>query len=77
MKCLICHSEDIQVTSVYEEFDRNDDIVRIPLEVPVCRSCGERYYDRHAMQRLERIRERLRTETLELKEVGRVLVGQG
>lgn len=75
MKCLICHNEDIQVRAVYEEFDRGDDIVRFPLEVPVCVNCGERYYDRQTMRKLERIREQLDDRTLPLEEVGKVLVG--
>jgi YgiT-type zinc finger domain-containing protein len=77
MKCLICHSEDIQVKAVFEEFAQGDDVLRISFSVPVCLSCGERYYDRQAMRRIERIREQLRTRTLELREAGRILIGRG
>ena len=36
MKCVICRSDNIRTQQVYEEFYRGDDIVRLPLEVPVC-----------------------------------------
>lgn len=77
MKCLICHSEDIQTRSVYEEFGRGDDIVRFPFDVLVCLNCGERYYDRKTMRRLEQVREQLDAKALPLREVGRVLVYEG
>jgi len=76
MKCVICHSEDIQVKAVYEEFDRGEDIVRFSFEVPVCMQCGERYYDRQTMQKLEHIRDQLDNPSLALEEVGKVLVGR-
>ncbi len=76
MKCLICHGEDIQVKSVYEELARGNDVVRFPFEVPVCANCGERYYDRAAMRKLERLRAQLEGKTLELREIGKVLVCQ-
>jgi len=75
MKCLICHSEDIQVKAVQEEFDRGDDIVRVPFEIPVCANCGERYYSRQTMRKLEQLREQLDRQALPLEEVGKVFAG--
>jgi hypothetical protein len=43
------------------------------LQVLVCSSCGERYYDRKAMKKIEEMRSRIKEKTLIVKEVGRVL----
>ena len=50
MKCVICHGDDVKVMEVKEEFVIDNDIVYIPVKVPVCKTCGERYYDRRTMQ---------------------------
>lgn len=74
MKCVICHSENIRVKPVYEEIRQDQDIIRVYVEIPVCADCGERYYDRPTMQRLEQVREKLRVRDVPLREVGKVLV---
>lgn len=74
MKCVICHGENIKVMEVKEEFTLENDIVYIPVKVPVCQTCGERYYDRRTMQFLEEIEEKIRKTALKLKEVGKVLI---
>lgn len=72
MKCVICHGDEIKVTDVKEEFSVGNDIVYIPVKVPVCKTCGERYYDRRTMQFLEEVEEKLVKTKTELKEVGKV-----
>ena len=74
MKCVICHGEDIETQEVKEEFLIGNDIVYVPIKTPVCKSCGERYYDRHTMQFLEKIEKKLNKKQIELKEVGKVLL---
>lgn len=74
MKCIICHGEDIKVTEVKEELPIGNDIVYIPVKVPVCKTCGERYYDRRTMQFLEGIELNLPNTKAGLKEVGKVLM---
>lgn len=76
MKCVICHGDDIKVMDVKEEFVVGNDIVYIPIKVPVCKTCGERYYDRRTMQFLEEVEGKIsRTQVqVELKEVGKVLI---
>ena len=74
MKCIICHGENIKVMEVKEEFTLENDVVYIPVKVPVCQTCGERYYDRRTMQFLEEIEEKIRKTALKLKEVGKVLI---
>lgn len=76
MKCVICHGDEIKFTDVKEEFAVGSDIVFIPIKVPVCKTCGERYYDRRTMQVLEEIEEKLTMGRTELKEVGKVLMYQ-
>jgi YgiT-type zinc finger domain-containing protein len=73
MKCVICHGDDINVMEVKEEFTVDSDIVYIPVKVPVCKTCGERYYDRRTMQFLEEIEGKLNRKQLELKEIGKIL----
>ena len=72
-KCVICKSSDIQMKTIEEEIKSGKDIVLISLEVLVCQSCGERYYDRKTMQKIEVVRSRLRKHDLKVEEVGRVL----
>ena len=74
MKCVICHGDDIKMMEVKEEFVVGNDIIYIPIRVPVCRNCGERYYDRRTMLFLEEIEEKLKKKQVELKEVGKVLM---
>ncbi|MGR3173259.1 MAG: YgiT-type zinc finger protein [Candidatus Scalindua sp.] len=73
MKCVICKSSDIQMKTIEEEIKSGKDIVLISLEVLVCQSCGERYYDRKTMRKIEVVRSRLRKHDLKVEEVGRVL----
>ncbi len=73
MKCVICKSSDIQMKMIDEEVKLGKDIVLIPMEVLVCQNCGERYYDRKTMQKLEETRSKLREKDLEVEDVGRVL----
>ena len=73
MKCVICKSSDIQMKMVEDEIELEKDIVLIPMEVLVCQNCGERYYDRKTMRKLEDIRSKLRGQVLEVEDVGKVL----
>jgi len=73
MKCVICHGDQINVMSVKEEFVIGTNIVYVPVKVPVCKNCGERYYDRRTKQSLERIEEKLKKKDVKLKEIGKVL----
>ena len=73
MKCIICHGEQIAQADVFEEIPVGSDIVRVPVRVMVCRSCGERYYDRATMRHLERVREDVAKDRARLQVVGKVL----
>ena len=73
MRCVICKSSDILMKRVEEEVRRGEDIVLIPMEVLVCQNCGERYYDRKTMLKLEEMRDRLTRKDVELEGVGKVL----
>ena len=74
MKCVICHGDEIKVKEIKEEFTIGNDIIYVPVKVPVCRNCGERYYDRRTMQFLEETEEKLGKKGVRLKEVGKVLL---
>ncbi len=73
MKCVICHSSDIEEKVVDEMFWVDQDVVLVPYRVLVCNNCGERYYSRTAMRRLEEIEENLRDRTARLETIGQVL----
>ena len=73
MKCIICHSTDISLRRVNEQLSRGEDMVLVPVEVLVCNNCGERYYDRRTMQRLEEIEDAIHAGRLSLERVGEVL----
>ena len=73
MKCVICNSSIIEKKQVEEEVRDGDNVVLIPIEVLVCRQCGERYYTRQIMKKLEEIEEKIKEKKISLKEVGRVL----
>jgi len=73
MKCVICKSSDIQRKMIEEEIKSGMDIVLVSVDVLVCMNCGERYYDRNTMRRIEDVRSRLKQKDLEVEEVGKVL----
>ena len=73
MKCIICHSTDISLRRVNEQLPRGEDVILVPVEVLVCNNCGERYYDRRTMKRLEEIEDAVNAGRLPLERVGEVL----
>ncbi len=73
MNCVVCNSSNLEMKSVEEEIRSDKDILLIPLEVLVCLSCGERYYDKKAMKKIEEMRSRLKGHELKVEEVGKVL----
>ena len=73
MRCVICHSSGIEEKTVDEAFWVDQDVVLVPCRVLVCDNCGERYYSRAIMRRLEEIEEHLRDRTAQLEAVGQVL----
>jgi len=73
MKCVICHSTDITLRRVNEQLPRGEDNILLPVEVLVCSNCGERYYDRRTMKRLEEVEDAVSASRLSLERVGEVL----
>ena len=61
MKCIICHSQNIVLREVEEEY-ASGDIIKVPITTLVCENCGERYYDRKTMRELEKVREKIKSE---------------
>ena len=74
MKCVICHGEDVRVDNLREEVSVGNDIVYVPARVPVCRNCGERYYDRRTVRYLEEVEKKPQSGEAKLQEVGKILV---
>lgn len=73
MKCVICKGSDIEFKTVDEQIRAGTDIILIPMNILVCSNCGERYYDRKAMKKVEDIRARLKNQELDVEEVGKVM----
>lgn len=74
MKCIVCHGENIEPKDTMEEIHRNNDIIYVRLNIPVCSSCGERYYDRKTMKYLEGIQSTVSNDSSQLSEIGKVLI---
>lgn len=70
MKCVICHSPDIEEREVEETVWLEEDAILLPIRVLVCLNCGERYYDRRTMQRLEQLEWQARNNRDALRPVG-------
>lgn len=73
MKCTLCHGDQIAKSTVQERIPVGNDIVLVSIEVLVCQSCGERFYDRATMRRLEELEDDLAARKHPLREVGKVL----
>lgn len=73
MKCIVCKSPDIVEKEVDEEIKLDSDIALYPVKVKVCNNCGERYYDRGTMQRIEEVKEKLKKKELTIRVVGKVI----
>lgn len=73
VNCVICKGEEIELREVTEEIKIENDVVLVPVKVLVCKTCGERYYDRQTIVFLEKIKEKLRNKKVELKKIGKIL----
>jgi hypothetical protein len=58
---------------IEEEIKSGMDIVLVPMDALVCMNCGERYYDRKTMRKIENVKTRLKQKDLKVEEVGKVL----
>ncbi|PIY38730.1 MAG: YgiT-type zinc finger domain-containing protein [Armatimonadetes bacterium CG_4_10_14_0_8_um_filter_66_14] len=72
MKCVICHTGELERTHVEEETRVGNDLLLTPIEALVCDGCGERYYDRPTMKYLERVVEEAARRHDTLRPVGQV-----
>jgi len=72
MKCVICNSQHIETKRIEEEIRWGNNVLLVPMEILVCLNCGERYYDKKAMKKIEETRSRLQRQDLEMEEVGKV-----
>jgi hypothetical protein len=57
---------------VEEEIRIGDDITFVTIETLVCDECGERYYDRRTMKKLENIEQAVKEKKVPLDEIGKV-----
>ena len=73
MKCTVCHNDQIVKSKVQEEIPIGRDIVLVAIELPVCQSCGEGFYDRQTLRRLEQLEDDLLARKQPVREVGKVL----
>ena len=73
MKCIVCKGSDIELKTVDEQIRTEHDIILVPMNILVCSNCGERYYDRQSMRKIEEIRKKSKNKELDVKEVGKVM----
>ena len=72
MRCVICNSPNVEMRRVEEEIRWGSNILLAPMELLVCLSCGERYYDKKAMKKIEEMRDRSQKHDLDIEEIGKV-----
>ena len=72
MRCVVCKSTDIEKKLIDEEIKVDRNIVLVSMEVLVCNNCGERYYDRSTMRKIEEFRSKLKEAKLNMEEVGKI-----
>ncbi len=70
MKCIVCHSDEITETIVQEQVKEGADIFMLQLKIPVCKNCGERYYNRQTVQLLEDAKNVLKKDKNNFKQIG-------
>jgi YgiT-type zinc finger domain-containing protein len=73
MKCVVCRGDEIKPQEIKEQLQIDEDIVFVRVRIPVCQTCGERYYDRKTVAYLEEIEQKLKSGHAQLDQVGRVL----
>lgn len=73
MKCVICNGLNITKKTVEEEIRVGNDLVFVPIEVLTCDNCGEKYYDRPTLRRLEQIEKDISARKVKLREIGHIL----
>jgi len=73
MRCVVCKGSHIKLKSVDEQIRTETDIILVPMNIMVCSNCGERYYDRMSMRKIEEIRKKLKNKELDVEEVGKVM----
>ena len=73
MKCVVCKGSDIELKTVDEQIRTERDIILVPMNILVCSNCGERYYDRQSMRKIEEIRKKSKNKELDVKEIGKVM----
>ena len=73
MKCIVCKSTDIELKTVDEQIRKGRDIILVPMDILVCSNCGERYYDRKSMRKIEDIRNKVQNQDLDVEEIGKVM----
>lgn len=73
MKCVICKSGDIAERMTEEEIRVGSNIVFVSVKALVCPECGEKYYNRAQMKRLEDMERLLRQKKISLEKIGDIL----
>lgn len=73
MKCVICKSGDIAQRMIEEEIRVGSNIIFVSVKALVCKECGEKYYNRAEMKRLEDMERLLRQKKVSLEKIGDIL----
>jgi len=73
MKCVICKSGDIAERVIEEEIRVGSNIIFVSVKALVCPECGEKYYNRAQIKKLEDMERLLRQKKVSLEKIGDVL----
>lgn len=74
MKCVICQGKDIETEEVKEEIHHQSDIYLLELHLPVCQQCGERYYSRNDLRKIETHRQNIQEGNTKTKKSGEIKI---
>ena len=72
MRCVICKTGEVQLTTVQAEVKVGCDRLLVPVEAEACLKCGEPYYFPEALRYLERVREDFARKVITPASVGKV-----
>ena len=73
-RCLRCGSEDLACREVEKLVRGGSDVVALVVSATICHRCGERYFDKAALEQLEAARTALESGDLEAYQpVGQML----
>jgi YgiT-type zinc finger domain-containing protein len=74
MKCVICKNTNIEFREIQEQINIGNNIVIIPLKIHICQNCGEKYFTRNDLKKIEEVKDKITNKKIDYEEIGKVLL---